>query len=121
MFNDINQVHIFIKECIGFAFFDLTTDVYKMNEKNDNVWTKAMDKFIRYFQSNLHKCLESSLNDTTNSFCSLKTIQFFEKPIALALHYNRILHLKTAYLLYIIPINKFKDEINNFETQFNVR
>lgn len=112
IFKNNSESQIFIKNYITRIFFDLEINVYDSNR--EEIWIKIMDKFLYLFENNVYDKISQSMKISNSAMNDVKVLQFFENMM---IRHTLIKKLRPKY---VIILEKFVVEINNYNTQFMV-
>jgi len=112
IFKNNSENQIFIKNYITRIFFDLEINVYDSNR--EEVWIKIMDKFLYLFENNVFDKISQSMKISNSAMNDVKVLQFFENMM---IRHTLIKKLRPKY---VIILEKFVVEINNYNKQFMV-
>jgi len=112
IFKNNSESQIFIKNYITRIFFDLEINVYDSNR--EEIWMKIMDQFLYHFENNVYDKISQSMKVSNSAMNDVKVLQFFENMM---IRHTLIKKLRPKY---VIILEKFVVEINNYNTQFMV-
>lgn len=112
IFKNNSERHIFIKSCITRIFFDLEINVYDSNR--EEIWIKIMDQFLYHFENNVYDKISQSMKVSNSAINDVKVLQFCENMM---IRHTLIKKLRPKY---VIILEKFVVEINNYNTKFMV-
>jgi len=112
IFKNNSESQIFIKNYITRIFFDLEINVYDSNR--EEIWMKIMDQFLYHFENNVYHKISQSMQVSNSAMNDVKVLQFFENMM---IRHTLIKKLRPKY---VIILEKFVVEINNYNTQFMV-
>eukprot|EP00102_Acyrthosiphon_pisum_P010472 XP_008178796.1 PREDICTED: uncharacterized protein LOC100572790 isoform X2 [Acyrthosiphon pisum] len=110
IFKNNSESQIFIKNYITRIFFDLEINVYDSNR--EEIWIKIMDQFLYHFENNVYHQISQSMKVSNSAMNDVKVLQFFENMM---IRHTLINKLRSKY---VIILEKFVVEINNYNTQF---
>lgn len=112
IFKNSSESQRFIKEYITRIFFKLEINVYDSNK--EEIWLKIMDQFLHHFETNVFNKISQSMKVSNSAVNDVKVLQFFENMM---IRHTLIKKLRPKY---VIILEKFVVEINNYNTQFMV-
>ncbi|CAH1731507.1 unnamed protein product [Aphis gossypii] len=110
IFKNSSESQRFIKEYITRIFFKLEINVYDSNK--EEIWIKIMDQFLHHFETNVFNKISQSMKVSNSAVNDVKVLQFFENMM---IRHTLIKKLRPKY---VIILEKFVVEINNYNTQF---
>jgi hypothetical protein len=112
IFKNSSESHTFIKNYITRMFFDLEINVYDSNR--EEMWKTLMDQFLHSFEINVFNKIIQSMKISNSAINDVKVLQFFENMM---IRHTLIKKLRPTY---VIILEKFVVEINNYNKQFMV-